>query len=251
MAIGIGLIAYSLTLPYYSNNSKPKLESDAFNQMMLNGRDLHKIDEIKSKYYQQVEKIKTKKTFYFDLGSGIAVATLVLFLFLLTYKVKRFSDFSSIKSFRKNFIYFTAIPVWLFMIPGTFWYYSFRAERGDYPMFSDSIAIPIMYSTITIFIGLLGLIPFLIIFSRGGIFPTYIFIKPQSSSVKTVLAEVFLGLLLLVNLFFLVGFVIGGDHVSIPVCLYFTYLIFVLRAGQINRSNNQFIASSNTNVTGS
>ena len=47
--------------------------------------------------------------------------------------------------------------------------------------------------------------------------------------------EVFFGFWLLVNLLFFYEFVADGDHVAIPVNLFFTLVLLTLRAGQIGR----------------
>jgi len=229
----MGLVLYSLRLPYYTNSTaKEKLESTTNDQIISSGGKSY--DKIKAKYYSEIEKLRTKKTWYFDLGSGISISMGCILLFLIIDNIKNFKDLLRIKSFNKASIFFIAIPMWLLMIPGMVWYYTFRGERGDYPMFADSIAIPIMYGSITILIGLIVLIPFLVITTWKSTFPTYIFIKPERYNTKATVTEAFWGLLLLLNLCCFVCFVLGGDHVSIIVNLVFTYLILVLRAGQIN-----------------
>jgi len=45
----------------------------------------------------------------------------------------------------------------------------------------------------------------------------------------------FFGFWLLLNLLCLIGFVTDGDHFSIPVNLFFTFILLTLRAGQMSR----------------
>jgi len=236
-------MAYSLNLPYYTNAAaKEKLESETNDKMLSSNGSQYKT--IKAKYYADVDKLQTNKNLYFDLGSGISVASFIIFIFLLGFKIKHYNDFLGVKSVNKTLIYLIAIPVWLLMIPGTIWYYTLRAERGDYPAFADSIAIPIMYGAFSICVGLLLLILFLILTTRKSIFPTLVFIKPINYKKTILIKEVLWGVLLFLNLCCFIGFVIDGDHILIIVNLFFTYLILTLRAGQINRYNQNMLAAA-------
>jgi len=239
LIVGIGLTLYSLTLPYYTNPTlKEKLESDVNQQILADSKSYN---TIKENYYAQVDKLRTKKTTYFDLGSGIATAAICLIPFLFALKINKISDFNDVKSLNKPLLFAIAIASWLLLIPGTFWYYSLRGERGDYPMFADSIAIPIMYNVISIVVGSLFLVAFLFITTYKSSFPTLLFIKPVTYNGYFKLKEVLWGLLLLFNIFTLILFVIGGDHVSIVVNILYTYLIIALRAGQVNYYNENHL----------
>jgi len=65
--------------------------------------------------------------------------------------------------------------------------------------------------------------------------PTKLFVKPVQYSRTTILWEMFFGFWLLLNLLCLIGFVTDGDHFSIPVNLFFTFILLTLRAGQMSR----------------
>jgi hypothetical protein len=240
IVVGIGLTLYSLTLPYYTDPAmKEKLESEANQQILANSADYHKI---KKDYYTKVKSLTTNKNIYFDLGSGIATAALCLIAFVFAFKINSASDLANIKSLNKPLLFTLAIALWLLLIPGTFWYYSLRGERGDYPMFADSIAIPIMENVVTIVIGSLFLVTFLFITTYKSTFPTLLFIKPITYNGYFKLKEVLWGFLLLFNVFALILFVTSGDHVSIVVNIFYTYLIIALRAGQVNYYNENQLA---------
>jgi len=238
LLVGLIVEAESSKLDYYSDaKAKEKLDIEA------------KLNEIPNKsfrneYYSHVDKLKTNKVFLMDLGSGLIIFSLCILLILFWSKINRIENLRGIKTFREKIFIFLSPIVWLCIIPGTIWYYSFRGARGDYPWFSDSIAIPIFYTTIAVFIGLVFLIIFLFIATRGSVYPAYLFIKPKHYNFTILTQEIFWGILLLINFICLVGFITDGDHFSIPINLFFTYLILILRAGQINRFNTKLDYSS-------
>ena len=66
--IGLGL-SYSLTLPYYKDQ---KAADDLLNRS-------YDID--KQEYYKQEAELRTSKTRFMDLGTGIAIASGTILLF--------------------------------------------------------------------------------------------------------------------------------------------------------------------------
>ncbi|MBS1572729.1 MAG: hypothetical protein JST62_10070, partial [Bacteroidetes bacterium] len=140
--IGLGLFSYSLTLPYYKN------QKDA-DDLLNNSYDINK-----QEYYKREAELRTSKTTFMDLGFGLAIASGTILAFLLLTKTETFSDFKNLKTFNKLTTFVSANLVWLLLIPGTFWYYTFRGGRGDYPPFADSIGIPI-FTSIPTFLFLL------------------------------------------------------------------------------------------------
>jgi len=245
LAAGIGLTVHSFYLPYYTNlAAKERLEEDT-NDKILSYSNSSEAEKAENNYYQAIEKLKTNKTTYFDAGTGIIVASTIVLAFLLLFRIRRISDFNSIRSFNKTKAYLISIPLWLLMLPGTYWYYSFRAERGDYPMFADSIAIPIVGGFLAIFIGFLLFLPFLIVSTSISELPTFIFIRARKYNAISILREIFWGFLLIVDLVCFLRLIVDGDHVSIIVSLYFIYLLLTLRAGITNRYNGSLYSIEN------
>ncbi len=219
---GIGLFSYSLSLPYYKDQK-------AANSLLNNSYDIDK-----QEYYKLDAKLRTSKTTFMDLGSGIAIASGTILLFLLLTKTITFSDLKNLKSLNKLSIFVTANLIWLLLIPGTFWYYSFRAGRGDYPPFADSIGI-LIYTQIPFFLFLLIPMNIFILLTTLNInLPTKLFIKANTYNKPEILWEIFFGFWLLINLACFIEFVIDGDHISIIVNLFFTYVLLNLRAGKIS-----------------
>ncbi|WP_131555234.1 hypothetical protein [Sphingobacterium deserti] len=180
-----------------------------------------------------------------DLGSGLAIASMTILLFLIFTKVKTFNDFKNNRTPTKTAVFIYANIVWLLLLPGTCWYYIFRGERGYYPPFADSIGIPLMTQISFYLLLLIPLNIFILLTTLKTKLPTKLFIKPVQYSRTTILWEIFFAFWLLINLLCLIGFVIDGDHFSIPVNLFFTFILLTLRAGQMSRNEQ---AEKNDNI---
>lgn len=223
LLIGLVLFSYSLTLPYYKDQ---KLADE------LNG-NTHTIE--KSDYYKKEAELRTDKVAFMDLGSGLSIASATILLYLLLNNVKTYNDLKNRMTLTKTATFLWANLVWLVLLPGTYWYYMFRSARGDYPPFADSVGIPIMTQIPFLLFLLIPLNLFLLLTTVKTNLPARIFIKPAKYNIETILWELFFGFWLLINLFCFLGFVVDGDHFSIPVNLFFTFILLTLRAGQISR----------------
>ena len=231
MIIGIGLFTYSLFIPYYTDlNVKAKLENRN-EEMDFSGENFIKYKE---NYYAEIEKIKTNKISLMDIGAGIVIASITILIFFYKQNIETISDFKKLKSMNKNSIYIYANLIWLILIPGTIWYYTFRGMREDYPWFADSIGIPLMQSIPVFVIALLPLNLFIFVTTLKSKFPTKLIESRTEYNWKEILNEIFWGFWILLNLLILIAFIIDGDHISIPVNLFFTYILLNLRSGKIN-----------------
>jgi hypothetical protein len=223
LVVGVGLLSYSLTLPYYKNDKAAAalLESS------------HTID--KQEYYRKEANLRTSKNTMMDLGAGIAITSGILLFYFLLSRTRTLSDLQNLKTPNKAVIFISANVVWLLLIPGTFWYYYFRGSRGDYPPFADSIGIPI-FTQVSVFMFLI--IPLnivLILTTYKSRLPARLFIKSGTYGRSPILWEVFFGFWLMINLLFCFAFIWDGDHISILVNMFFTFLLLSLRAGKISK----------------
>ena len=221
LILGIGLLAYSLTLPYYKD---PKYQDDLLSNE-------YGIDE----YRQKEAEFRTNKIIIMDWGTGIAIASATIFLFLLLTKTKKVSDFKNLQTLNKATIFIGSNVAWLLLLPGTFWYYNFRLGRGDYPVFADSIGMPVMAQSMGLLLLFVPLNIFLCLTTIRINLPAKLFIRADSYNRITIMWEAFFGFWLLANLLCFINFVANGDHVAIPVNLFFTLVLLTLRAGQISR----------------
>ncbi|TDS13902.1 hypothetical protein B0I21_104228 [Sphingobacterium paludis] len=230
LLIGLGLFSYSLTLPYY----KGQRSAD---DLVGKYYDIEKSD-----YNKKEAERRTSKVILMDLGSGLAIASATILLFLIFTKVKTFNDFKNNRTPTKTAIFISANIVWLLLLPGTYWYYVFRGVRGDYPPFGNSIGIPLMTQIPFYLLLLVPLNIFILLTTIKTNLPTKLFITPDQYSRTKIFWEIFFWFWLLINLLFLVGFVADGDHFSIPVSLFFTYILLALRAGQMSRDEQTILA---------
>lgn len=230
LLVGLSLFVYSFRLDFYSNQkAKDKLDHEMTGKLPGDN-----YENAKRHYYEELDKLETKKIAFLDLGAGLTIASLTIIFFLHLQKIQTFSDFKNVISISKQTIYVLANILWLLLIPGTFWYYSYRGVRGDYPWFADSIGISLMETIPVIFLGLIPLNLFIVLTTLKSNFPAKIFIKRTEYKTTGILWEIFWGFWLFVNLLCLIGFIMDGDHISIPINLFFTYLLLTLRAGQID-----------------
>ena len=231
MLIGIGMFTYSLFIPYFTDlNAKAKLENRN-DKMDFSGENYRKYKE---NYYAEIEKIKTNKISLMDIGAGIVIASITILIFLYKQKIEIIEDFKKLKSMNKNSIYIYANLIWLILIPGTIWYYTFRGMREDYPWFADSIGIPLMQSIPVFVIAILPLNLFIFLTTLKSKFPAKLIESRTEYNWRGILNEMFWGFWILLNLLILIAFIMDGDHISIPVNIFFTYILLNLRSGQIN-----------------
>lgn len=223
LAIGVVMVSYSCFIPRYENaEKKEQLERDC-----MEGR----ID--RDTYYEEVGKLTTSKNEWMDLGSGLAVFSIVMLTFLFASGTTTWGDFLTLSTKKKPFYCIAANLALLLLIPGAFWYYSFRGARGDYPMFADSIGIPVYSETVTMLVLLIPLNLFLLLTLTRSKMPAQLLYWPKHHNACSVIWEVVFGLCLLADVIFLVTSIIDGDHVSVIVNTFFIYVILSLRSGKL------------------
>jgi hypothetical protein len=223
LIFGLGVLLYSLTLPYYTDQQKAEeLLTDAY------AAD-------KEDYYTKEAELRTNKVKLMDFGAGLTIASGTVFLFLLIFKIKNPSDLKNVKTMNKIMVFVCSNLIWLLLIPGTYWYYTFRGGRGDYPPFADSIAIPLATEIPFYLLLMVPLNVFLLVTTYKAKLPTELFIFTDKGETPVVLTELFFGSWLILNIYLTLTFIYDGDHVSVFVNIFFTYILLTLRAGQISK----------------
>lgn len=223
LIIGVAMASYSSFLPRYVDaEKKERLELDCFDGKIT-----------KDVYYAEVEELTTPKNKLMDLGSGLAVFSAMMLAFLFVSRTTTWSGFLELSTKRKPFYYITSNLALLLLIPGSFWYYSYRGARGDYPMFADSIGIPIFSEVLVVFLLLIPMNLFLYLVLSQSKMPAQLLFWPKRHDTRGVVWEVVFGLCLLLDIIFLTTSIIDGDHVSVIVDTFFIYMILSLRAGKM------------------
>lgn len=226
LLLGCCLFAYALTIPYYTNQS-------AADQLQTKRWEMGK-----TKYYEAEAKLRTNKTVLSDIGSGLVVATVVVLLFLRITRISCFADFLKLQTPTRLSVLLCANAAWLLMIPGTWWYYSYRAMRGDYPPFADSIGIPIGAQTTFFLAALLPLNVLLAVLLVKAELPARLLLRPARYTTVAVLWETAFAGLVLLAVLLVAAFICDGDHVAIVSFLVLSYLLISMRAGHLSQAAN-------------
>lgn len=229
LTVGLAIFISSLTIPRY-------VDLKAANELHENGYGMDR-----TVYFEKEEALSTNKLFLMDLGSGMIIVSLILHIYLTNYNINKLSDFKKLPIISNKSIFLWANLIWLLMVPGTIWYYLFRDSRGDYPPFADNVGIPLFMQTFTVLFSIIPLNLFLSLVIGKSKSADQLFPKPNIKKWPRVGWEVFFGFFMLLNMLFLSAFTISGDHVSIPVNLFFTFILLNLRARKIHQPKHQLL----------
>lgn len=230
--LGTVLWIYSLTMEYYTDPEK--MEEIALQVDLSPASKFGKLD-----YWEARKTLETDKRKYMDLGSGLMIASGLLFFFFLFQRVKTVRDLNRVRSLKPIWLIGLTYFVWL---SGHFWIrnnLNFRQSRGDFPWFADSIIIPLVEVSLLIDFGcILLLILFVISLpnSRTGV---PIFVRIHRFSFSKVLWELFFDGLLLITLYITGIMIYYGVHGFILIFLFMDYLLLSLRAGRLHENSHK------------
>ena len=230
LAIGMILLFYSLTIPKYTDENKYTALIEMYCQETIT----------KDAYYQELSQITTYRIFIMDIANGIVSFSLFGILLLHILRVNEWKDCKKIKTQNKFITFVLSNVAWILLIPSTFFYYYFRAVRGDYPPFADTISIPIIQQIVFILFMLAPLNLFLLVSLHKSELPTRLLMRPLFYKRPIILWEVFFHIFLLLDIMFLILFIVDGDHMSIIISMSFIYIILSLRAGKLNYLNKLY-----------
>jgi hypothetical protein len=230
--VGIVLLIYSLTMSKYTDQESYYQLCDGYMSNTIS----------KEYFYQQVENISTNKMFIMDIGNGLITFSLFCLILSYYFKIRKWYDCLRTKAMTKVQILLLANIAWMMMIPGTYIYYYFRVLREDYPSFADTINIPIMIQTIFLVLCIMPINLFILLTVWKSNLSTRILVFPKHCTFVTIAWEVVFSIILLLNIFCLILFIIDGDHISIIVSLCFLYILLSMRAGKINYLNEGIVS---------
>jgi hypothetical protein len=133
LALGGGLIAYSASIPVYTDPDAPDRIS---NQLAEISPDSLRFKE----WFSRLSAFETPHKKLSDLGRGLFAegvgALLALYFGSLYVQVRNVRTLTAI------FVFW--LLIWIARLPLSVWYYWIRESRFDYPVWGDSIAIPII-----------------------------------------------------------------------------------------------------------
>lgn len=224
LVIGMILLFYSLTIPKYTDENKYNVLIAMYYQETIT----------KDAYNQEISQITTSKSFIMDIANGIISFSLFGILLLHILRINEWKDCKKLKTQNKFTTFVLSNVAWILLIPSTYFYYYFRAFRGDYPPFADTISIPIIQQMAFILFMLAPLNLVLLVSLHKSELPTRLLMRPLFYKRSMILWEVFFHIFLLVDIMCLILFIVDGDHMSIIISMFFIYIILSLRAGKLN-----------------
>ena len=169
----------------------------------------------------------------FDLGNGLASFSLSMLVFLFIAKVKRWSDFRLIKALERGWLILFSVSSAVLAFPSSFWYFTMRAQRGDYPPNHDTLAIPLSDAAVGSFILLIFVTVLVILVSGNCDLPASIGLKSMKKS-KFRFADLMFWILVSVLTVILICDIIDGNQFDIPRVMAYLYVAFAIRAGKVN-----------------
>lgn len=221
--VGLALLGFSCTMPYFT-------DEEAAEKLNLNSYNMD-VEE----YYKQRDLLETDKTHYMDAGIGLVIASGSILGFQFFGRYRRWKDFMLMRSLSRKAIFIGVNIAWTLLAVSFVWYYWYRMLRGDYPPSVDSILVPISESLVFYLLMLIPVNAFLLLTTFNAQLPARIFVHASKYTPMAVAWEVLFGIMLLLNFIVIFEFIIDGDHLNIPITLFFSYVLMSLRAGQITK----------------
>ncbi|OWP63080.1 hypothetical protein CDA63_11140 [Hymenobacter amundsenii] len=195
--------------------------------------------EARKAYYATEEAWRTSRNSWLDVGSGVAISSLTILLFLRANRVQTWARFRRLKTVGKSAFVIWLNAGWALLFASLYWYYYYRSLRGDFRPMADTTAIPLMYGQIALFGGWLASNALFLLAVWPAQLPALLFEKPKYSSWPAMLVDAVVFLPLMFTGLYTVAIIIDGDHLTVPVALLFFYLLIVLRAGYMRAINER------------
>jgi hypothetical protein len=138
---GGGCIVYAESFPVYSDEHAPSRIADELESLSRDTRF--------KEWYSRLRSFETPHKRFSDVGRGLCAAGVGLLastrLWTLYHRWPRTRSVTVLLALWS--------ALWLMRIPFTFWYYSLRQQRSDYPWWGDTIVIRIASESFSWVIG--------------------------------------------------------------------------------------------------
>lgn len=197
-----------------------------------------KVDYRKA-YYAAEEAWRTSRNAWLDVGSGVAISSMTVLLYLRAGRVQTRARFRRLKTVGKTGFLIWLNVGWAILLASLYWYYYYRSFRGDFPPFADSLGIPLYYGQAALLGGWLISNALFLLALWPAQLPALLFSKFKRNTLLAALIDALLGLVVLLTGLYAILTIIDGDHLTIPVMLLFVYLLLVLRAGYVQKINRK------------
>ncbi len=220
--VGLWLFLYSQSLPLHWNQ-------DSLDSITAS-------DQIDKKlYYEKESEGRTYKIVAMDVGSSLILTSMTLLVFLSYFCIQTLSDLKKLRTLDKTRLFILSNIAYMMELPGDYWYYYFRLTRWDYPVFADSIGIPLRDEELIFVVWFIIFEVFLLLMLYQVQLPTRLFYFPTRYTLLHILWEVFFTVLLLYSLVEILLSILAGDHFFVPIRFIFFYMFLTLRAGVLSR----------------
>ncbi|HJT31078.1 MAG TPA: hypothetical protein VJ783_03350 [Pirellulales bacterium] len=169
--VGIGLVFYSSTMPYYTDRAAPHRLADELQDVPREVRF--------RQWYARLPAYETSRKKLSDCGRGCLAASVGLLCAILVWHY--YHLWRALRTWPALLALW--IGLWMIRVPLENWYYEVRAARHDYPWWGDSMAIPLAGSLIAIVAGAAVSTVLILLLIAGRRLPaTLRFVKPASTA---------------------------------------------------------------------
>ena len=141
LILGVVLWCIGASMPIYTDPQAPE-------RLSLELKD-HPREVRFGEWYSGLKRVETQHKQLTDVGRGLMAFALGMVLCVgIASFYQHYSGASQI-----TFVVISWLAVWALKIPFSGWYYGLRQKRFDFPVWGDSIAIPVMSETFTWIVG--------------------------------------------------------------------------------------------------
>jgi len=199
IVVGLALAAYAETLPIYTAPDAPEKLSSQLESLPR--------DQRFKEWYARLPAYETVHKRLSDWGRGLAAAgveALLALIFWIGYHRQRW-----LRSLWAVLLVWITIS--LTSIPLCIWYFTLRQSRFDYPVWGDSIGIPVIQGAIVCVVGTIISVALLALLRLGHPLPERITLAWPSSLYSRCRAAFLIGWLAILGLG-VIGGITDGDE---------------------------------------
>lgn len=169
--VGIGLVFYSSTIPYYTDGDAPRRLLDELKEAPDGNRS--------EEWYARLPTYETGRKALSDWGRGCMAASLGFLCAILVWHY--YHHWHALRTWPALLALW--IGLWMMRVPLDQWYYDVRVARHDYPPWADSTALPQAVGFTLIVAGAALSTVMILLLIAGRRLPTTLrFVQPASTA---------------------------------------------------------------------
>ena len=223
LVAGAGCVLYAQSFPIYSHADAPSRISNEIGS--------HPKETRTEEWYARLHAVETPHKRLSDLGRGLCAAGVGLLAAAGLWRgYLRWPEMRS-----AGVLLALWFALWLVRIPFTFWYYGLRQQRFDYPIWGDSIAIPVVSESIAWVVGAVVTSIMLRLLLVGHSLPVTIRFTRPASAFGWLRAVVIGGWLALLGVCIFSGVSDGDEGLALTSTIAAVILLLFLSASKLTR----------------